>query len=64
MNIHELQDLDSKIISKKYIEMSDKEKKYRSYDIYIEDNRSTILDQEQIIHIKRNLSLSQNQCAM
>lgn len=59
MNIHELQDLDSKIISKKYIEMSDKEKKYRSYDIYIEDNRSTILDQEQIIHIKRNLSLSQ-----
>ena len=61
MNIHELQD--SKIISKN-IEMSDKGKKYRSYDIYIEDNRSTILDQEQIIHIKRNLSLSQNQCAM
>ncbi|MCG7843744.1 helix-turn-helix transcriptional regulator, partial [Staphylococcus epidermidis] len=59
MNIHELQDLDSKIISKKYIEMSDKGKKYRSYDIYIEDNRSTILDQEQIVHIKRNLSLSQ-----
>ncbi len=39
--------------------MSDKGKKYRSYDIYIEDNRSTILDQEQIVHIKRNLSLSQ-----
>ncbi|ETJ33421.1 AraC family transcriptional regulator, partial [human gut metagenome] len=51
MNIHELQDLDSKIISKKYIKMSDKGKKYRSYDIYIEDNRSTILDQEQIVHI-------------
>ena len=44
--------------------MSDKGKKYRSYDIYIEDNRSTILDQEQIVHIKRNLSLSQNQCVM
>ena len=58
MNIHELQDLDSKIISKNILRCQIKEK-YRSYDIYIEDNRSTILDQEQIVHIKRNLSLSQ-----